>query len=285
MSSCVFYKFRSDLNYESLTFEGISMTVGEFKNTLMKKIGMLKHASDFELVLTDAQTNEVYKYGNQKIPKNSCIILARVPSYGASHLPMNCEEENGPGVAEILAAAIKDPYELKRIQEPPPKRVIIKRPRFVPLAGLHFIKCKICNKLMLDPVQTHCCHANYCDSCLERLENCPVCGKEEMGPFIPNQFLRLKIKNLYAILEDKEGNKQLLKKIDPILEKLLEDEKSFKCVFKANLSVVLNEIEIPVGKNRKRSRPPLLSEEEFNVIKRTKCELQWKVNDHLQWML
>ena len=53
----IHFKFKSSLDYDSVTFEGNGLLVWELKKeiTTLKKLGT---SGDFYLVITNAQTNE-----------------------------------------------------------------------------------------------------------------------------------------------------------------------------------------------------------------------------------
>ncbi|XP_049524182.1 E3 ubiquitin-protein ligase RBBP6 isoform X3 [Dermacentor silvarum] len=74
----VHYKFKSSLDFDTVTFDGLHISVGELKKNILqqKKIGK---AADFDLQITNAQTKEVYTSDDYLIPKNTSVIVARVP--------------------------------------------------------------------------------------------------------------------------------------------------------------------------------------------------------------
>lgn len=74
----VHYKFKSNLDHDTVTFDGLSISVADLKKSIMhqKKIGK---SSDFDLQITNAQTKEVYDNDELLIPKNTSVIVARVP--------------------------------------------------------------------------------------------------------------------------------------------------------------------------------------------------------------
>lgn len=55
--SCIHYKFRNHSTYDTVTFDGSSITVGELKQAILgqKKMG---RAPDFTLQIINAQTQE-----------------------------------------------------------------------------------------------------------------------------------------------------------------------------------------------------------------------------------
>lgn len=74
----VHYKFKSSLDFDTVTFDGLHISVGELKKNILqqKKIGK---GADFDLQITNAQTKEVYTSDDYLIPKNTSVIVARVP--------------------------------------------------------------------------------------------------------------------------------------------------------------------------------------------------------------
>ncbi|XP_023215896.1 E3 ubiquitin-protein ligase RBBP6-like [Centruroides sculpturatus] len=74
----VHYKFKSSLDFDTVTFDGLHISVADLKKSIMqqKKIGK---SADFDLQITNAQTKEVYDDDETLVPKNTSVIVARVP--------------------------------------------------------------------------------------------------------------------------------------------------------------------------------------------------------------
>lgn len=55
--SCIHYKFRSALEYDTITFDGLSISLADLKHSIItqKKFGK---NTDFDLEVTNAQTKE-----------------------------------------------------------------------------------------------------------------------------------------------------------------------------------------------------------------------------------
>lgn len=55
--SCIHYKFRSALEYDTITFDGLSISLADLKRSIItqKKFGK---NTDFDLEVTNAQTKE-----------------------------------------------------------------------------------------------------------------------------------------------------------------------------------------------------------------------------------
>ncbi|XP_019446075.1 PREDICTED: uncharacterized protein LOC109349647 isoform X1 [Lupinus angustifolius] len=86
----VYYKFKSARDYDSIPMDGPFISVG----TLKEKIFETKHlgrGTDFDLVVTNAQTNEEYLDESMLIPKNTSVLVGRVP--GRPRLPIVTEIE------------------------------------------------------------------------------------------------------------------------------------------------------------------------------------------------
>ncbi|XP_065341306.1 E3 ubiquitin-protein ligase RBBP6 [Cloeon dipterum] len=74
----VHYKFKTALDFDTVTFDGLHISVGDFKKAVcqQKRVGK---STDFDLQVTNAQTKEVYADDGTLIPKNTSLIVARVP--------------------------------------------------------------------------------------------------------------------------------------------------------------------------------------------------------------
>lgn len=76
--SSIHYKFRSSVDYDTLTFEGPNISLKDLIDAIMlqKKIGK---NSDFTLEVTNAQTKEVYQDQDFMVPRNTSVVVKRVP--------------------------------------------------------------------------------------------------------------------------------------------------------------------------------------------------------------
>ncbi|CAJ2639461.1 unnamed protein product [Trifolium pratense] len=84
----VYYKFKSAKDYDSIPMDGPFISVG----TLKQNIFVSKHlgrGTDFDLLVTNAQTNEEYIDEETLIPKNTSVLIRRVP--GRPRLPIVTE--------------------------------------------------------------------------------------------------------------------------------------------------------------------------------------------------
>eukprot|EP00126_Sphaerothecum_destruens_P010423 Sdes_comp20737_c0_seq1m16587 len=77
--SSVHYKFKSSRDYDTITFDGPSISLVELKEAiiLQKKLGK---AGDLDLQVINAQTNEEYVNEKDMVPKNTSVIVKRTPA-------------------------------------------------------------------------------------------------------------------------------------------------------------------------------------------------------------
>ncbi|XP_075616716.1 E3 ubiquitin-protein ligase RBBP6-like [Balearica regulorum gibbericeps] len=78
--SCVHYKFSSKLNYATVTFNGLHISLRDLKRQIFGR-EKLKPAN-CDLQISNAQTKEEYTDENALIPKNSSVIVRRIPAGG-----------------------------------------------------------------------------------------------------------------------------------------------------------------------------------------------------------
>ncbi|XP_061882581.1 E3 ubiquitin-protein ligase RBBP6-like [Entelurus aequoreus] len=78
--SCVHYKFSSKLDYNTVTFDGLHITLSELKRQIMSRERL--KATDCDLQITNAQTREEYTDDEVHIPKHSSVIVRRTPIGG-----------------------------------------------------------------------------------------------------------------------------------------------------------------------------------------------------------
>ncbi|KAL5287516.1 RBBP6 family protein [Megaselia abdita] len=74
----VHYKFKSALDFDTITFDGLHISVSDLKKEIIhhKRLGKV---IDYDLQITNAQTKEEYADNATLIPKNTSLIIARVP--------------------------------------------------------------------------------------------------------------------------------------------------------------------------------------------------------------
>ncbi|KAK6029770.1 DWNN domain protein [Ostertagia ostertagi] len=82
--SSIHYKFRATLEYKTLQFDGLHITGADLKKEICLKEGIKAEA--FDLLLQNAHTKRSYT-AEELIPRNSSIIVQRVPREDAEKLP------------------------------------------------------------------------------------------------------------------------------------------------------------------------------------------------------
>lgn len=74
----VYYKFKSAKDYDSISIDGHFISVANLKERIFES-KHLGRGTDFDLVVTNAQTNEEYLDEAMLIPKNTSVLIQRVP--------------------------------------------------------------------------------------------------------------------------------------------------------------------------------------------------------------
>ncbi|OVA14450.1 DWNN domain [Macleaya cordata] len=86
----VYYKFKSAKDYVSIPIVGHFISVLNLKEQIFES-KQLGKGTDFDLILTNAQTNEEYQDEAMMIPKNTSVLVRRVP--GRPRLPIVIERK------------------------------------------------------------------------------------------------------------------------------------------------------------------------------------------------
>ncbi|KAL2518151.1 DWNN domain [Abeliophyllum distichum] len=81
----VYYKFKSAKDYDSVAIDGHFISVGHLKEKIFESKHLGK-GTDFDLLITNAQTNEEYLDEGMLIPKNTSVLIRRVP--GRPRMPI-----------------------------------------------------------------------------------------------------------------------------------------------------------------------------------------------------
>lgn len=79
MGSCIYYKFKSYKDFSAVTFEGIGLPLWELKYEIVSQRKM--NSKDFDLLFFDEETNEQLLDEYVQIPRNSHIIVQRIPAW------------------------------------------------------------------------------------------------------------------------------------------------------------------------------------------------------------
>lgn len=75
--SAIHYKFSSSNDYKNVTFDGISISVQDCKKAIMEKEKLKQ--TEVDLLITNAQSLRDYKEESTLIPKNTALLVRRIP--------------------------------------------------------------------------------------------------------------------------------------------------------------------------------------------------------------
>uniref|UniRef100_A0ACD5YLI1 Uncharacterized protein n=1 Tax=Avena sativa TaxID=4498 RepID=A0ACD5YLI1_AVESA len=86
----VYYKFKSARDYDSIPIEGQFISVMNLKEMIFES-KHLGRGTDFDLMISNAQTDEEYADESTMIPKNTSVLIRRIP--GRPRMPIVTEPE------------------------------------------------------------------------------------------------------------------------------------------------------------------------------------------------
>lgn len=78
--SSVHYKFKSSNDYNTVTFDGLHISLADLKKAIMTQKKITR--AMFDLQVTNAQTGEEYSSAGALIPKNASVVIVRIPLGG-----------------------------------------------------------------------------------------------------------------------------------------------------------------------------------------------------------
>lgn len=83
----IHYKFKNEINYDSIKFDGVWISAADLKSTIVQQ----KKLGQSELQLENEETRQIYT-DDQQIPKNTNIIVLRLPSVSTKRTRMNASQ-------------------------------------------------------------------------------------------------------------------------------------------------------------------------------------------------
>ncbi|KAG0624772.1 hypothetical protein M758_2G002700 [Ceratodon purpureus] len=99
----IHFKFRSAVEYDSIDIDGPFISIGSLKEKIVEHKN-LGRATDFDLLITNAQTAEEYMDDSFLLPKNTSVIIKRVPaSRSKPVLRVEDQSKNHGSMAESMA--------------------------------------------------------------------------------------------------------------------------------------------------------------------------------------
>ena len=99
----VHYKFKAAIGYDTLPVDGINISLLDLKEAIIqhKHHGKAKRHLSYDLQITNAETKEIYTDDKPLIPKNSSLIVARIPVYPSDL--KNARDNNRDSTALLLS--------------------------------------------------------------------------------------------------------------------------------------------------------------------------------------
>ncbi|TKV93735.1 hypothetical protein SEVIR_9G245600v4 [Setaria viridis] len=98
----VYYKFKSARDYDSIPIEGQFISVANLKERIFES-KHLGRGTDFDLMISNAQTDEEYADEATMIPKNTSVLIRRIP--GRPRKPIVTEPEESKVTEDVLEVA------------------------------------------------------------------------------------------------------------------------------------------------------------------------------------
>ncbi|CAN6288143.1 unnamed protein product [Urochloa humidicola] len=95
----VYYKFKSARDYDSIPIEGQFISVANLKERIFES-KHLGRGTDFDLMISNAQTDEEYADEATMIPKNTSVLIRRIP--GRPRKPIVTEPEESKVADDVV---------------------------------------------------------------------------------------------------------------------------------------------------------------------------------------
>lgn len=95
MSSKIQFRFQSSKAFDAITFSGLMIKLLELKRAIVEKLKLDRAHMDFDLAVSNAQTKEAYGDDNMMVPKNTSVVVRRVPATGQTGLLARLEAGKG----------------------------------------------------------------------------------------------------------------------------------------------------------------------------------------------
>ena len=84
----MFYKLGHAIDYETIKFDGPSISLADLKTLIVEKLGM--KAADFDLAVMNNQTEKPYTLNSDRVPKGTMLTIKRVRvDHGRGFVPPN----------------------------------------------------------------------------------------------------------------------------------------------------------------------------------------------------
>ncbi|XP_020252031.1 E3 ubiquitin ligase PARAQUAT TOLERANCE 3-like [Asparagus officinalis] len=187
----IYYRFKSAKQFDSIPVEGPFITVSNLKRKVFER-KRLERGTDFDLLITNAQTNEEYLDEGSAIFRNTAVLIRRVP--GLPRKPIIVERAEKPaasgGCIQHSPPSCSDSRgDAKRAQAEVSKPALT-------VGDLPELCCPLCKQVMENAVFARkCCFRSFCDKCIREhvsVDSTCECGAPRVlaEDFIPNKTLR-----------------------------------------------------------------------------------------------
>lgn len=108
MPSFIYYKFKSYKDFSTLQFEGASLPLWELKYEVVTQRKM--NSKDFDLLFFDEETSEQILDEYAQIPRNTHIVIQRIPSW-MSKTGFQFREKRIEAGSNVVKRSFKEPPE------------------------------------------------------------------------------------------------------------------------------------------------------------------------------
>lgn len=203
MAFGVYYRFKSEKTFSFLPIEGSSITLLCFKRMVFEKKSMAK-GRDYDLLVTNAQTNQEYALDTDVIPAHTAVLIRRIP--GLPRAPIVVEPSKP--LADVSAKTeIAVQERTTPAADPSPSSTLTSATLSRGPAATNIppeLCCPLCTQVMKDAVlASKCCFKSFCDKCIRKgiaTKSACVCGATNISAddLLPNRTLRDTITRILA---------------------------------------------------------------------------------------
>ncbi|XP_024544726.1 E3 ubiquitin ligase PARAQUAT TOLERANCE 3 [Selaginella moellendorffii] len=106
----VHFKFRSAVAYDSISLDDLHISVRNLKQRIVEHKNLASNRTiDFDLVITDSQTGEEYRDENSLVPRNTSVIIKRVPAVRSKQVLQAFDPPKVPPNSSATAPVARPP--------------------------------------------------------------------------------------------------------------------------------------------------------------------------------
>lgn len=116
--SYIHFKSVYNKNYDKVTFDAVSLNIGQLKKLIIEKSKFSKQL-DFELEITNADSNEVYRNENELVMKNARVHVKRIMK--SSTVPLRSQPAKMTPTPVLTTAASEAAAAFSQLKPTPPQ--------------------------------------------------------------------------------------------------------------------------------------------------------------------